>query len=704
MIFDRKNIYSLALVSFFIMMVPSCFLANNDSLLTSLVGEIESKKNDRPYIDSLMVTVYNKYNNLNPELLGKLSNYLEMVSNNSGYKLLMPWSRYFNGYYHYYLEDYTEALYKLEESLSLFRETKNNLMIAFTYNMLGLTYYKNTNYNIAIDYFTKSIKILEKDNNSYLQFKGLANIGIIYLEIDPTKSIEYLLSSLKMLDNDKDELNKLQIYIALTNAYIKLNDYKTAQSYLSISEDLNSRTNNVSSESRILLYKALIYQNNGDFFNALKIYQFLLENASKYRKFHTKVIIVVNQKIAEIKYLQNDFKESIYHYFKAIDEAKAQKYDNVDTKLYEGISRSFSKLNQIDSAIKYYNLFVDSKAKTINSKTDEETQKILYNYELNKKELEIQKVIIESRNSENQIKNFVIIGSIMIIIILLIFIIFYYKSYKRNFELSEKLHSEIKSNDLMNKALLEAKIKVEESDNFKSAIIRNMTHEIRTPFNGLLGFVSLMKKRSAELDDEELNEYSELVELSGKRVYELVSNLNDLALLESNDYQLHFGLSYLPDIINEVYFQFINQASNKGLVINLGNIDDIIFESDSGALSKALKNVVDNAVKFTSIGHIRIWTNFVKEALEIIVEDTGIGISEEHISNIGLPFKQVDMSISRSYEGMGVGLAVTKKIVQKLNGEMTVTSKSENGTKVVFTLNQVKIKNEILLDDFMENN
>lgn len=287
---------------------------------------------------------------------------------------------------------------------------------------------------------------------------------------------------------------------------------------------------------------------------------------------------------------------------------------------------------------------------------------------------------------------------------MIIFIIIYYKSYSRNFKLSERLKVEIKENEKITEELIHAKTRVEESDNFKSAIIRNMTHEIRTPFNGLLGFVSLMRKRSIELDDEELIEYSELVELSGKRVYELVSNLNDLALLESNDYQLHHSMTYLPDVINEVYFQFINTASSKGLVINLGNIDDVVFDTDSSALSKALKNVVDNAVKFTSYGFVSIETKIYDGNLEIIITDTGIGISEDHIKNIGTPFKQVDMSISRSYEGMGIGLAVTSKILQKINGEMTVTSEPTKGTKVKFTLYQIKIESDIFQDKMVESN
>ncbi len=693
------------MVSLLILMMESKYsLSNNDSLLYIYTKEIEQNQNNSHHIDSLMLFAYDRYNNLNPEFLGELAVYLEKLYFSYNSRILAPWYHYYKGYFHYYSEEYTEALYNFEESLTLFRESKHNLMIAYTYNMLGLTYYKNSNNKIAIEYFTKSLNILDLNNYTSEQFKPLANIGIIYFEIDPVKSIEYLLASLKIIENQNDELKKLQIYLALTRAYIEIKDYETAQNYLSISERINSSINNVSSESRILLYKAQIFQHNGDFYNALKIFNFLDENSTKYRRFNTRLNLTVNHNIADIKYLKNDYQGAIDFYYKSLVESVAQNIDVIHAKVYEGLSKSYSKINKIDSAIKYFDLFTETKSKISSKLGNQVDDKLLFDYELNKKEIDIQKVLLENKKQENQFKNFIIIAAGLIIVVLLILITFYYKSFKRNYSLSLKLQSEIEQNEKFKIELIEAKMKIEETDNFKSAIIRNMTHEIRTPFNGLLGFVSLMRKRSTELDDEELIEYSELVELSGRRVYELVSNLNDLALLESNDYQLHFGLSYLPDIINEVYFQYINSASNKGIEIRVSEIDDIVFETDSVALSKALKNVVDNAIKFTSSGFVSIETKQILGNLEIIVQDSGIGISEEHILNIGMPFKQVDMSISRSYEGMGIGLAVTKKIIQKLNGEMTVVSETTKGTKVIFTLNQIIIQNDILQDEYLENN
>ena len=678
-------------------MIPVCLLSNTDSLIKVFSIEINKNQKSEKNLDSLASAIFTKYSLDYPMIFEDLSAQLLVVSQNIGSKKVLGWSHFYLGYYKNIYEEYTEAVYNLEEALALFREVGNYLCVANTYNQLGLSYYQQGKIESTTDYLLKALKMYEQYGYNKEIYAILTNLGVIYLNLDPNKSIEYLLSAINAAKKFSPLTNYAMSYIHLAKAYIELNDISKAKEYLNLSKEMNKEKGSKFIENLIILYQARVYKEEGDFFHSLKYY----ENLEKNKIFKERdYLFAIYYNIADIKLIQKKYSEAIEYFYKSLNY-KDNNNRHEHSLIYQGLSKAYSKLNQIDSAVKYFDLYSENLIQISKEKAKNETQKILYNYELSKKELDLQKVKLESKNQENQFKNFFLIGALFTIAILIVFIIIYYKSYSKNYKLSERLKLEIKENEKITKELIHAKTRVEESDNFKSAIIRNMTHEIRTPFNGLLGFVSLMRKRSIELDDEELIEYSELVELSGRRVYELVSNLNDLALLESNDYQLHYSMTYLPDIINEVYFQYINTASSKGLVINLGNIDDVVFETDSVALSKALKNVVDNAVKFTSYGSIDMETKLIDGNLEIIITDSGIGISQEHIQNIGTPFKQVDMSISRSYEGMGIGLAVTSKILQKINGEMTVTSEETKGTKVKFTLFKIKQESDIFQDKIL---
>lgn len=697
-----KNIIKLSLVSLFLLsMIPNNLLSQDDNLLTNYINKLNLHQGNDKYIDSLSLEIYKLHSLDQPELLKDLAQYLFQIYEKNNSKRAFAWFHFYKGFNENIDAQYTESVYNLEEALSLFRELDDNYMIANTYNQLGLTYYQQGNNTTAVDYLLKALRTFEKYNYNEEIYAILTNLGILHLDFAPEKSIEYIMSAINSAKLYNKNSNFSLVYIQMAKAYIKIKDYKNAERYINLSKENNKNLKSIFVDELVLLYQAKILKENGDFYRALKNYQQLTKNKILNDRDY---LFTIHYNIADIYLKQSKFKNSIEYFNLAMQHSIHNPSNFEYADIYEGLSIAYSKINQIDSAIKYFNDFITIKSKTFSDKGNTETQKLLYDYELNKKELDFQKALLERKKSDEQIKNFIIIGATFVIVILLVFITIYFKSYRKNFNLSIRLKNEIEAKAQINLELLAAKAIIEESDSFKSAIIRNMTHEIRTPFNGLLGFVSLMKKRSAELDDEELSEYSELVELSGKRVYELISNLNDLALLESNDYQLHFGLVYIPDVINEVYFQYINQASLKGLLITLGNIDDIIIESDSIALSKALKNVVDNAIKFTTNGSIKIETKLINNDLHIIVEDTGIGISEEHIANIGMPFKQVDMSISRSYEGMGVGLAVTKKILHRLNGEMIVQSESDKGTKVSFVLNNIKLKNEIFQTQEFEKN
>lgn len=696
-----KNIKSILLASLFLMvMMHSISLSNNDILIQGLMDEINANQHSEKYLDSLSLAIFKSYSLENPEIFNSISSYLNAAYLNNGFQKILGWSHFFKGYYQNIYEDYTESIFNFEESLAIFREAGDNKLVALTYNQLGLSFFQQGNIKSTTDYLIKALKTYEQYGYNDQKYAILVNLGFVYLDIDPNKSIKFLLSAINSAKQYNTNTNISLAYIHISKAYYSINDLEKSKEYLNQAKQINQEYKSKFIDNLIIFYTSLIKKHEGNFYESLKGYQFLVNNNLLKEGDY---LFSIHYNIADILLKQNKYLKAIEHFYMSLKYNKDNNGNNTKSSIYEGLAKSYSQLQKVDSAIKYYNLFTENKTQTKSDFNKNETQKIIYDYELNKKELDLQKVKLESNKQESELKNIIIIGAGLVIIILIIFILIYYKSYKRNYLISKQLKIEIDGNENINKELLVAKSKVEESDNFKSAIIRNMTHEIRTPFNGLLGFVSLMKKRATELEDEELIEYSELVELSGRRVYELISNLNDLALLESNDYQLHYGLTYLPDIINEVYFQYVNAASTKGLLIKLGNIDDIIFNSDSAALSKSLKNVVDNAIKFTSIGHVNIETNYIDGNLDIIVEDTGIGISEEHILNIGMPFKQVDMSISRSYEGMGIGLAVTKKILQKLNGEMTVISESTKGTKVKFTLYQVKIENDILQEYNQEN-
>ena len=235
--------------------------------------------------------------------------------------------------------------------------------------------------------------------------------------------------------------------------------------------------------------------------------------------------------------------------------------------------------------------------------------------------------------------------------------------------------------------LIAAKQKAEESDRLKSAFLANISHEIRTPMNGILGFAELLK--DSNLTGEEKADFIDLIQQSGKRMLDLINNLINISRIEAGETILHMAATPVNELLRDLHAFFKPEMSKKGLLLNfvtpLSDSESII-ETDSGKLIQILTNLIQNALKFTSKGEIDFGYNRIDGTLEFYVIDTGIGIPLEMKTKIFERFHQVDNPLTRTQEGSGLGLNITKTYVEMLGGSIRVESAVLEGSEFYFTL------------------
>ncbi|MEI7709045.1 MAG: ATP-binding protein [Chlorobium sp.] len=235
--------------------------------------------------------------------------------------------------------------------------------------------------------------------------------------------------------------------------------------------------------------------------------------------------------------------------------------------------------------------------------------------------------------------------------------------------------------------LIAAKQKAEESDRLKSAFLANISHEIRTPMNGILGFAQLLK--SPHLAGEEQAEYIDLIMQSGERMLNLINNLINISRIEAGETMLHVIETPVNELLSDLYAFFKPEIEKKGLRLNcktgLPDVESIV-ETDSGKLIQILTNLIQNALKFTSKGEIDFGYNRIGGALEFYVIDTGVGIAPDMKEKIFDRFHQVDNTITRTQEGSGLGLSISKAYVELLGGTIRVESREGWGSEFYFTL------------------
>ncbi|MFO7971403.1 MAG: PAS domain S-box protein [Desulfobacterales bacterium] len=239
--------------------------------------------------------------------------------------------------------------------------------------------------------------------------------------------------------------------------------------------------------------------------------------------------------------------------------------------------------------------------------------------------------------------------------------------------------------------LIKAKEKAEESDRLKSAFLANMSHEIRTPMNGILGFADLLKK--PHLSDEQQQQYTEIIEKSGKRMLNIINDIVDISKVEAGLIKLDMEETNVNEQIEYIYTFFKPEVEAKGMKLFFKTplpAKEAIINTDREKLYAILTNLVKNAIKYTEKGSIEVGCHLKTDSetgvLEFYVKDTGIGIPKDRQEAIFERFIQADSSDKMAYQGTGLGLAISKAYVEMLGGKIWIESEEGRGSTFYFTL------------------
>ena len=238
-----------------------------------------------------------------------------------------------------------------------------------------------------------------------------------------------------------------------------------------------------------------------------------------------------------------------------------------------------------------------------------------------------------------------------------------------------------------NEELTRAKERAEESDRLKSAFLANVSHEIRTPMNGILGFADLL--REPRLTGEEQQQYIDIIKTSGERMLNIINDLINISKVESGQMELSFAETNINEQLDFLFNFFRLEANDKGLDLDMRTplpFQEAVITTDREKVYAILTNLIKNAIKFTEQGRIEFGYHVRDSLLEFYVQDTGIGIPSSNWETIFQRFVQADLSLSRGYEGAGLGLSIAKAYVDILGGNIWMDSEVGKGTRFSFTL------------------
>jgi PAS domain S-box-containing protein len=249
--------------------------------------------------------------------------------------------------------------------------------------------------------------------------------------------------------------------------------------------------------------------------------------------------------------------------------------------------------------------------------------------------------------------------------------------FSRDAEILSVIVHDVSARKEYERRLVKAKESAEEIVRFKSSLLANMSHEIRTPLSSILGWTSVL---NAELPEQQ-REVVMLIEESGRRLHNTLDSVLELAQLQSNVKKLEPIIVDVNSEVRAVVDSLSHLADRKGLRMTseLSGYN-VSAETDVRCLRRILNHVIENAIKFTEQGEVAVSVSHSARDVAIVVKDTGVGISEEFLPLAFDEFKQESAGLARHHEGNGLGLAITRRLVDMLSGSIHVESRPGIGS------------------------
>ena len=253
--------------------------------------------------------------------------------------------------------------------------------------------------------------------------------------------------------------------------------------------------------------------------------------------------------------------------------------------------------------------------------------------------------------------------------------------------LEEKVKERTYEIEKKNLELTSAKDKAEASDRLKTAFMQNISHEVRTPLNGILGFGALLAEPDVSAEDKE--KFLSMLKASSTRLINTITDYMDISLIVTDSIEINRKPVFVNKVLNELMNRFQDQCNSKQLEFLLsipGDSDGLSIVTDPELFRKIISHLLDNAVKFTNKGRIAMGYSVVSDNIEFFVKDTGVGIEKEAQKRIFESFMQENIDNTRGHEGSGLGLSIIKGLTKLLEGEIRLESVKGEGSSFYFIL------------------
>ncbi|SEP81572.1 ATP-binding protein [Flavobacterium urocaniciphilum] len=539
----------------------------------------------------------------------------------------------------------------------------------------------------AINYTNLAIKYSKATNNKEALYDCFYFLGNIELENkNYDQAILYFIKCSNYYEINKIVTSKVaKTNYSLGELYLEKKNFKIAKLYFDKSYQIYNQLNLDDALPLIELQKGLTQKATNKLDDAITTFKKIVNDANDVENSKIEALY----QLSNIYYSKKDYDKAFEYSKRAYDMIEKSSLRISKKKILTNLIAISEKNGDFESSSfylkKYLNL--EKNKNSNNFETD-----LLVNKKTHDNQLEVVERLEKEKNNQLKSIRFSRLISIMSIVLIAILSLLSFSLYKNN----KIRNNTYKILQEKNKELIEQKEKAERASKARAEFMSTVSHELRTPLNAINGITYLLLQEKPKVS--QLN-YLKSLEFSGNYLLNFINDILEINRLESTNIhveKIEFNLIELINNIKQSFNEFIvkNEVNFK---LEMNTNGNEYFLGDPTKLSQVLINLINNAIKFTKNGDVTLKIEVVNESknnitLNFIVQDNGIGIPADKISNIFDSFSQGSVEINRTYGGTGLGLAIVKKIMELLNTEIHLESEVNKGTKFNFNLEFEKAK------------
>ncbi|MGM0406509.1 MAG: tetratricopeptide repeat protein [Bacteroidota bacterium] len=590
------------------------------------------------------------------------------------------------------LNNYKKSIEYYIKAANITKDLDNEIALAQTYNALGNIYQEISSHDVALRYFLDALEIFKKLNNQ----RGISmiynNLGIVYQNLkENDKALEYYKKSLEI--DVKNEFNRGQAsaYNNIGTAYDKKGDKTKALEYYTKALEINKKLNDQDGIAIALNNIGLVHLDLGEFNQAEDYLNRALEINNK--KNDVVNIANVYNNLGKLYLKKGELNTAKSYLLNSIELAKPLNAKDLLVEAYDFMSDLHTKQNNYKKALEYYKLYSEmndsiftkeSSNRVAELKIKHETENLETENDILKKDNEIN--LLELKRQKNQKKYLIAFSILIFTLAILSFSQFRLK--KRTNNLLETKNNQLKQ---ANQKLRISEQNLKELNATKDKFFSIIAHDLKNPFQSLLGFSEALYNNLDDLNKDEINEYTKLIFESSQNLFSLLGNLLEWSKSQLGSMKLSPEEINLSESLDDTLSLLKISAQRKLIRIESKIPEDTLVYADKNVLSTVLRNLVSNSIKFTDKhGKIDIESFDSGDKVTVKITDNGEGISQENLKKLF----RIDHSYSTkgtdNESGTGLGLILCKELIIQSGGEIWVNSTPGVGSEFKFTLPKAK--------------